>query len=1689
MASSSESDPYDDHANTNVYNTASNIPADTLLDQCLSGDAQVFYRFALHGPKPVTLNAFKQPLEYVPDRNVSDVCASLTSFITKHSLEEEKLLHYGTLARKQIDQARSNLAAYHRVKQRVLNGEEVLVKEHALEAIHAYLTESEDAVTREVAQYSFLAASKEDQARKSRDALLAGIEASMETIPHIIGNIPCPFRLFLLQKFLGECALTNDRLLAEFSALEPQGFSLSYNPDEASASVLPSVQSTASASSKIGKSAPSDGSQRKTSATISPQRKELNKDKTSIQEVAEPVASEVSKAQSYVHGASTFFKAYINILRRNPTALAAVVQYIDAGQPLVSEVPQADPQKTLPLDDSPSARAGTPVKGSAKSSVASSSGRPKSRSSSPVSSPIPAMPEANPAETYQRARGIDAPFKPSALHLARFSDFEGLLQQYQTPYNFFVQSFSAERDFLTDLRREFAATASPDIQQLIAESVSASNEEFSRAYPQPTASNVIRADTGDKVALPKIENLESLIDFLRFGAFCIGKAYSLEREKCRATFERQEAVTGPESADIPPENCSQEGSLTPASAHLSSLTLQAVEQRVEALACVFFTGDPASGKTIAAAELNFRLNATDRVSGIIDARAEMERLTGLVQEFLVKRSETPKLPSDGVAVEPSLVVSLSALEEYMHSPSAVGMQSPRIVSGSTSLDASAPSGPIAEPVMPGALHSDHKMVTKLVSELLRTRSADESAQTSANDGESLSDGHTQGGETIDLADAEKVTDLLVQTFLTQSFTMALLRGYDTLLFDGFPGSPHELLIAERLLNGRVLPPGTNGTREIAHSVPPTSDEDAVVQSNIPDASTSLFVRRTGMTAMVYFHTDDFETLCKRAHGRLFVSSASVADSTNNVAIERLNFMNSSRLTVLSPDSSAHTAKDAAKKLAVSVRSQSLDTRSVDELFDFEALMCNRADTELLVSALLDRRILKSVPCASLAATQEFRQRFSEYISSLYDGLSCGISLPPSLLPLKTLVLEIPVMGEIAGDSKAKGDHTANRSTKMGSVRSSHSQTTSSAAARQSDAAIPVSIPDDSGVVDLQVSSGVIPISEPGDATSLGKELCEDTPVSIEALSSVLLHVNSAELFPSGGSGARDTKEQESDSFLQNLQTVSERITSHVLKLMTPSRPCIPCGLASPENLGSGRFAQSLLYTYRAQMSIPHKSIEELLDEYRKEIHTYSEMKSDPKVKKPPVKPPIRKTAEDATIPVPNPLFFFQYSDDALSMITKFFATISDAAASRVTHLNHCVADSLAYMALCAWVLTDEQRMLRDLLASAVNETTKTVETIFTGFVDYYAHIHDNAKTQESVKTDCLLIVDRCITESGQVIACGRAGVDTILTLLTEKYLKVGAKMNIRLLDTSIDVLQVGTSSTPCSDHTIETDCDLSADVTYDPLLKEAIDTFLTLNLRTREVGSLVGITLLRTVSAILDTFAADIWILHLVLFHLVDLTVQMARDTLTHSGLDNQSIVFIDGGDSFRQFVPQKAQKGMESYVSAVEASRSIFLAQNPAQVASIMKSRISTRFESMDSQPTLDTYISTYWVVLNDVLASTRTLASCFVVVQPTTGTVQNVSLHSVFSDAVAAMAGNIAERASLLRTECLGLVRQNTKGLASVLSEAIFETNRLFGRTSSLAASLAKALQTAVDDGSSIGGFVIDAEASSIRLQMAAK
>lgn len=141
------------------------------------------------------------------------------------------------------------------------------------------------------------------------------------------------------------------------------------------------------------------------------------------------------------------------------------------------------------------------------------------------------------------------------------------------------------------------------------------------------------------------------------------------------------------------------------------------------------------------------------------------------------------------------------------------------------------------------------------------------------------DHHTSDNITIDVTDPHQINRFVTRSMLVQSITQSLLSNYVCLIFDGFPNSVYDIDVVEDLLNGCL----TKGSlqrllNEYTARTISTSDKsigttvDSCMESSLDNPLMPVFIKRSGITSLIYLHDNSFESICRRLYGRLFISS-------------------------------------------------------------------------------------------------------------------------------------------------------------------------------------------------------------------------------------------------------------------------------------------------------------------------------------------------------------------------------------------------------------------------------------------------------------------------------------------------------------------------------------------------------------------------------------------------------------------------------------------------------------------------------------------------------------------------------------------------------------------------------------------------------------------------------------------------
>lgn len=133
--------------------------------------------------------------------------------------------------------------------------------------------------------------------------------------------------------------------------------------------------------------------------------------------------------------------------------------------------------------------------------------------------------------------------------------------------------------------------------------------------------------------------------------------------------------------------------------------------------------------------------------------------------------------------------------------------------------------------------------------------------------------------TVDVTNVHQINRFVIRSMLVQSITQSLLSNYTCLIFDGFPNSVYDVNVIEDLLNGCLTKDSLQRLlAEYASHTANTSGKNAepavssCTVSSLDDPLTPVFIKRSGITSLIYLHDNSFESICRRLYGRLFISS-------------------------------------------------------------------------------------------------------------------------------------------------------------------------------------------------------------------------------------------------------------------------------------------------------------------------------------------------------------------------------------------------------------------------------------------------------------------------------------------------------------------------------------------------------------------------------------------------------------------------------------------------------------------------------------------------------------------------------------------------------------------------------------------------------------------------------------------------
>lgn len=141
------------------------------------------------------------------------------------------------------------------------------------------------------------------------------------------------------------------------------------------------------------------------------------------------------------------------------------------------------------------------------------------------------------------------------------------------------------------------------------------------------------------------------------------------------------------------------------------------------------------------------------------------------------------------------------------------------------------------------------------------------------------DCYTPDRITIDVTDVHQINRFVARSMLVQAITQGLLSNYTCLIFDGFPNAVSDIHTIEDLLNGCLTEDSLQRLLDgyFSYTVsnsdqPANSTTTSCVAPSLDDPLLPVFIKRSGITSLIYLHDSNFESLCRRLYGRLFISS-------------------------------------------------------------------------------------------------------------------------------------------------------------------------------------------------------------------------------------------------------------------------------------------------------------------------------------------------------------------------------------------------------------------------------------------------------------------------------------------------------------------------------------------------------------------------------------------------------------------------------------------------------------------------------------------------------------------------------------------------------------------------------------------------------------------------------------------------
>ncbi|TNJ27866.1 hypothetical protein GMRT_12674 [Giardia muris] len=563
-------------------------------------------------------------------------------------------------------------------------------------------------------------------------------------------------------------------------------------------------------------------------------------------------------------------------------------------------------------------------------------------------------------------------------------------------------------------------------------------------------------------------------------------------------------------------------------------------------------------------------------------------------------------------------------------------------------------------------------------------------------------------------------------------------------------------------------------------------------------------------------------------------------------------------------------------------------------------------------------------------------------------------------------------------------------------------------------------------------------------------------------------------------------------FEEQLEAVGTEIFHYVLRAATQRKYSLPLRCCAVDQMLGPReaarsFALEHLELYRTMLGVSEGSSAFLVEPRADSAPL------DPKKKPPPKKPAAnaKKNVGAAAYSHPNLFWTFNVSGEyATKTIPLFLRDVEEASNARKQVLMEVLARLVQLQTSLAEFITSECKGQLEVVATFYDKSLQKTEGIFREFLNYYGCIGKQVRSQSSIKADSLLLIDACLEQSNKIILETREKSDALLAEVTAKYLRVSAKCTLDVLDL-------------CDYHDIRAQ-----------FLRRTGDG------SESEPGVCAAVHLMHMVSGMYDLFWNDYSFIAHLFFELNALAIHAydaSRNTFprlvqqylqdedhlladlglegdgteagsealtlvrTHLGVLStiQSVevpTLLRSNEEFRSKVQAKNQKAYEATMNAVDLLHSI----STCRTSSALREHVvKRRLECLiNDQPTsvenfLQAETDAAHLALSQLREAIKTGLPC---AQDDGNTVRAIPLHQAQAVLFTHLLERIEQREAQFHARALEFLSLYTACFSDALSTLNGKISDLYSTALSLAMSMARTMQSVVNEALDVNDFSID-------------